>query len=92
MLSVRKNLTEILLEVTNEEIASLAKETLSKTRRKGRNKCEYILLDHILVVKCKIKEENAILLKCRTEKCKFSQVFPSIISYIETSKMKRHSI
>ncbi|EDS28013.1 conserved hypothetical protein [Culex quinquefasciatus] len=35
MISVRKNLTEILLEVTNEEIAVLAKETLAKARRKG---------------------------------------------------------
>lgn len=35
MIAVRKNLTEILLEVTNEEIAVLAKETLAKTRRKG---------------------------------------------------------
>ncbi|KAL9694977.1 hypothetical protein quinque_014262 [Culex quinquefasciatus] len=35
MISVRKNLTEILLEVTNEEIAVLAKETLAKARRKA---------------------------------------------------------
>lgn len=35
MISVRKNLTEILLEVTNEEITVLAKETLAKTRRKA---------------------------------------------------------
>lgn len=35
MIAVRKNLTEILLEVTNEEIAVLAKETLAKTRRKA---------------------------------------------------------
>uniref|UniRef100_A0A023ETF2 Putative translation initiation factor 3 subunit a eif-3a n=1 Tax=Aedes albopictus TaxID=7160 RepID=A0A023ETF2_AEDAL len=35
MIAVRKNLTEILLEVTNEEIALVAKETLAKTRRKG---------------------------------------------------------
>lgn len=35
MLSVRGALTEILLEVTNEEIRSLAGETLSKNRLKG---------------------------------------------------------
>lgn len=35
MVSVRKNLTEILLEVTNEEIALIAKETIAKTRRKA---------------------------------------------------------
>lgn len=35
MIAVRKNLTEILLEVTNEEIALVAKETLAKTRRKA---------------------------------------------------------
>ncbi|XP_055585870.1 arginine/serine-rich protein PNISR-like [Uranotaenia lowii] len=35
MVSVRKNLTEILLEVTNEEISVLAKETLVKTKRKA---------------------------------------------------------
>ncbi|XP_062536911.1 arginine/serine-rich protein PNISR-like [Armigeres subalbatus] len=35
MIAVRKNLTEILLEVTNEEIALVAKETLNKTRRKA---------------------------------------------------------
>ncbi|XP_031627004.1 arginine/serine-rich protein PNISR [Contarinia nasturtii] len=36
MLSVRKNLTEILLEVTNEEIYAIAQDTLSKVRTKGR--------------------------------------------------------
>ncbi|XP_065089096.1 arginine/serine-rich protein PNISR isoform X2 [Ochlerotatus camptorhynchus] len=36
MIAVRKNLTEILLEVTNEEIALVAKETLAKTRRKAQ--------------------------------------------------------
>ncbi|XP_053689422.1 arginine/serine-rich protein PNISR [Sabethes cyaneus] len=35
MVAVRRNLTEILLEVTNEEIASIAKETVAKTRRKA---------------------------------------------------------
>ncbi|XP_055622924.1 arginine/serine-rich protein PNISR [Toxorhynchites rutilus septentrionalis] len=35
MIAVRKNLTDILLEVTNEEIASVAKETLAKTKRKA---------------------------------------------------------
>lgn len=37
MLSVRKNLTEILLEVTNEQINEIANETLSKMRSKGQN-------------------------------------------------------
>ncbi|XP_055544065.1 arginine/serine-rich protein PNISR-like isoform X2 [Wyeomyia smithii] len=36
MVAVRRNLTEILLEVTNEEIASIAKETVAKTRRKAQ--------------------------------------------------------
>lgn len=36
MLSVRKNLTEILLEVTNEMIEDVANETLSKMRSKGQ--------------------------------------------------------
>ncbi|XP_058443190.1 arginine/serine-rich protein PNISR-like [Malaya genurostris] len=35
MVAVRRNLTEILLEVTNEEIALVAKDTLSKMRRKA---------------------------------------------------------
>ncbi|XP_063705421.1 arginine/serine-rich protein PNISR-like [Culicoides brevitarsis] len=34
MMSVRKNLTEILLEVTNEEIKSIARETHSKMKSK----------------------------------------------------------
>lgn len=37
MLSVRKNLTEILLEVTNEQINEIAIETLSKMRSKGQS-------------------------------------------------------
>ncbi|XP_058825123.1 arginine/serine-rich protein PNISR isoform X2 [Topomyia yanbarensis] len=36
MVSVRRNLTEILLEVTNEEIALVAKETLAKACRKAQ--------------------------------------------------------
>lgn len=35
MLLVRKTLTEILLEVTDEKIQEISKETLSKYRRKG---------------------------------------------------------
>lgn len=35
MLMVRQTLTEILLEVTNEEIKSIASDTLSKKRSKG---------------------------------------------------------
>jgi hypothetical protein len=48
MLSVRKNLTEILLEVTNEEIATIAKETLSKVRRKGRNDTNIIFISRFI--------------------------------------------
>lgn len=33
---VRTNLTEILLEVTNEEIKSIANETLAKIRSRGQ--------------------------------------------------------
>lgn len=36
MLAVRKNLTEILLEVTNEIIEVVANETISKMRTKGQ--------------------------------------------------------
>lgn len=39
MMSVRGALTEILLEVTNEEIRSIADETLSRTRLKGKVQC-----------------------------------------------------
>lgn len=35
MLAVRKNLTEILLEVTNEEILKVALETVAKAKKKG---------------------------------------------------------
>lgn len=35
MLKVRQTLTEILLEVTNEEIFMIAKETLSRFQAKG---------------------------------------------------------
>lgn len=36
MLTVRKTLTEILLEVTNEEIQSIGTETCTKFRTRGR--------------------------------------------------------
>lgn len=35
MLLVRKTLTEILLEVTDEKIQEISSETLSKYRKKG---------------------------------------------------------
>lgn len=35
MLLVRRTLTEILLEVTNEEISIIASETLARARKKG---------------------------------------------------------
>lgn len=35
MLLVRRTLTEILLEVTNEEISIIATETLARARKKG---------------------------------------------------------
>lgn len=38
MLLVRKTLTSILLEVTNERIQEISSETLSKYRKKGRLK------------------------------------------------------
>lgn len=34
-MSVRKNLTEIMLEVTNEEIKSIARETHTRLKTKG---------------------------------------------------------
>lgn len=49
MLSVRKNLTEILLEVTNEEISAIAQDTLSKVRIKGQNKLQ-ITFRYVIVV------------------------------------------
>lgn len=42
MLAVRKNLTEILLEVTNEEIVDIVKETVAKNRKKG-SECAFIV-------------------------------------------------
>lgn len=55
MLLVRKTLTEILLEVTNEEIKSIASDTLSKKRSKGNNrakkkKIKYSILILIVVL------------------------------------------
>lgn len=49
MLSVRKNLTEILLEVTNEEIYAVAQDTLSKVRTKGQNKSQYFFVVNVVV-------------------------------------------
>lgn len=42
MLAVRKNLTEILLEVTNEEIFDIVKENVAKNRKKG-SECAFIV-------------------------------------------------
>lgn len=39
MLLVRSSLTEILLEVTNDELRSIATDTLSKMRLKGKVVC-----------------------------------------------------
>lgn len=47
MLSVRKNLTEILLEVTNEEIHAIAHETLSKMQTKGQK--IHIFIDIVFI-------------------------------------------
>lgn len=44
MMSVRKNLTEILLEVTNEEINSIARETHSRLKTKGSLKFQMTLV------------------------------------------------
>lgn len=41
-MAVRKNLTEILLEVTNEEIFDIVKETVAKNRKKG-SECAFIV-------------------------------------------------
>lgn len=35
MLTVRRQLTEILLEVTNEEIINIAKESINRYKKKG---------------------------------------------------------
>jgi hypothetical protein len=43
MMAVRRNLTEILLEVTNEEILDIAKETCVKIRKKGSQTMNYLL-------------------------------------------------
>jgi len=47
MLTVRKTLTEILLDVTNEEILDIAKQTVTKSRRKGSVKTLYIFYYNI---------------------------------------------
>lgn len=57
MIAVRKNLTEILLEVTNEEIALVAKETLAKTRRKGSHPLRLSVNPGFLLSFCSINNE-----------------------------------
>lgn len=44
MLLVRKTLTEILLEVTDDKIQEISKETLSRYKRKGSCAIEHISL------------------------------------------------
>lgn len=51
MLMVRTNLTEILLEVTNEEIKAIANETLSKIRSRGQIFLKISLNDLIFQLK-----------------------------------------
>lgn len=50
MLSVRKNLTEILLEVTSEEISAIAQETLSKYRSKGQMRYIFVVVIPLLLI------------------------------------------
>lgn len=47
MLLVRSSLTEILLEVTSEEMRSIATDTLSKMRLKGKVVLDSSTLEHI---------------------------------------------
>lgn len=54
MLLVRPNLTELLLEVTNEEIEIIAKDVFTKTRMKGQT--EYInIQNHVKFICLKKK-------------------------------------
>lgn len=54
MLAVRKNLTEILLEVTNEEIIDIVKESVAKNRKKG-SECAFIVYKIIKTNKSTIR-------------------------------------
>lgn len=54
MLAVRKNLTEILLEVTNEEIIDIVKESVAKNRKKG-SECAFIVYKIIKTNKSPIR-------------------------------------
>jgi len=69
MLLVRKTLTEILLEVTNEKILEISNETLSKYRKKGR---PFIIMHYIDVKD--IGNLNLIALKILKEQKKFIQI------------------
>lgn len=48
MLLVRKTLTSIMLEVTNEIIQEISNETLTKYRKKGRNQ-EVLFLKNLFL-------------------------------------------
>lgn len=61
MLLVRKTLTEILLEVTDEKIQEISSETLSKYRRKGICAIENILFVSILPLQLAIKKKMKIV-------------------------------
>lgn len=64
MLLVRKTLTEILLEVTDEKIQEISSETLSKYRRKGICAIENILFVSILPLQLAIKKKRKL---CKRE-------------------------
>jgi hypothetical protein len=51
MLKVRRTLTEILLEVTTEEMEAVAQEVLSKAKAKGTTNFNYTFT-FLLRIKC----------------------------------------
>lgn len=51
MLLVRKTLTSILLEVTNERIQEISSETLSKYRKKGRLQKYSLTINFSLIIR-----------------------------------------
>lgn len=55
MLLVRKTLTSIMLEVTNEIIQEISNETLTKYRKKGRNQeVLFLKIYFFLIEKCEV--------------------------------------
>lgn len=79
MLLVRPNLTELLLEVTNEEIEIIAKDVFTKTRMKGQT--EYInIQNHVEFIFLKKNTSNA----CNYHRTKHNYTFEKRINLSNT--------